>query len=302
MITTLAELLKQALSGGLRGTLAVAAAHDAEVIEAVVRARALGLAEAILVGEAPLITRAIEGAGASATDFRTVPAAGPEEAAAEAVRLVADGEADVLMKGHLDTAVLLRAVLDPSRGLREARLLSHVAVFEVDRYPKLLTITDAALNIAPDVDAKEQIIRNALRVTRALGIETAKVAVLAAKETVNPRMQATVDAAELARRDIDGAVVAGPLALDNALSAQSARLKGIDSPVAGDADVLVVPQIESGNILYKALTLLGHAQGAGIVVGARCPIVLTSRADDEQTKLNSIALASLVAARRGVPA
>lgn len=296
MITTLAEVRERALAAPGRRTIAVAAAHDGEVLEAIVAARRLGLADAVLVGGAPAIAALLAGAHVDPAGYRIVHEPDPAGAVAEAVRLVADGEADILMKGLVDTSVLLRAVLDADRGLRTASVLSHVAVFEVDRYPKLLVITDAAMNIAPDVDAKEQILRNALHVTRALDIETAKVAVLAAKEKVSPKMQATLDAAELARRAIPGALVAGPLALDNALSAESARLKGIDSPVAGDADVLLVPQIETGNVLYKTLVYLAHAQGAGILVGARKPIVLTSRADDETTKLNSIALATLVAA------
>lgn len=273
MITTFAALLDAARAQATRPrTIAVAGPANEDVVDALTAARDLGLIAGWKVGE---------GEGAAS--------------AASAVRMVADGEADVLMKGLLDTSIVLKAVLNAEHGLRTESLLSHVGVFDVDRYPKLLAVTDPAMNIAPDVEAKAGIIRNAVTVTRALGIETAKVACLAAKEKVNPKMLATVDAAELASREFAGAIVGGPLALDNAIDPESVRLKGIDSPVAGDADVLLVPTIEAGNVLYKALNFLAHAQGAGIIVGAKAPIVLTSRADDEATKLNSIALALVVA-------
>jgi phosphate butyryltransferase len=208
----------------------------------------------------------------------------------------------MLMKGLVETAVLLKAVLDKETGLNTGRLVSHVAVMEVPSYHKLLFVTDAAINIAPDLDAKLDIVANAVIAARALGIARPKVAMLAAVEKINAaKMPCTVDAALVAqmnrRGQVRDCIVDGPLALDNAVSAESARIKGIESEVAGDADILVAPDIEAGNILYKCLMDLGGARGAGILMGASKPIVLTSRADSAQTKLASIAFAALASAR-----
>jgi phosphate butyryltransferase len=220
------------------------------------------------------------------------------KAAAAAVALVRSGEADVLMKGVLDTSILLKAALNKEVGLNAGRLTSHVAVIESPHYHKLFIVTDAAINIAPDLQGKLDIVANAVAVSRSIGVELPKVAMLAAVEKVNPdKMPCTADAALITqmnrRGQVKGCVVDGPLALDNAISAESARIKKIVSDVAGDADVLVVPDIEAGNVLYKALLDLGGAKGAGIVAGAAKPIVLTSRADSRETKLASIALAAL---------
>jgi phosphate butyryltransferase len=202
------------------------------------------------------------------------------------------------MKGLLDTSVILKAALNKETGINAGRLASHVAVMECARYHKLFLVTDAAINIAPDVPAKLDIIANAVQVAKALGVETPKVALLAAVEKVNfEKMPCTADAAIITqmnrRGQLKGCLVDGPLALDNAVSAESARIKKIASEVAGDADVLVTPDIEAGNVLYKSLLDLGGAKGAGLVMGAAKPIVLTSRADTAETKLASIALASL---------
>ncbi|HRZ90045.1 MAG TPA: bifunctional enoyl-CoA hydratase/phosphate acetyltransferase, partial [Spirochaetia bacterium] len=222
------------------------------------------------------------------------------KAAARAVELVREGRADLLMKGILDTSVLLKAVLNKENGLNTGRLTSHVAVMETQTYHKLLFVTDAAINIAPDIPGKIDIIANAVQVAQALGIPVPKVALLAAVEKVNwEKMPCTADAAVLTqmnrRGQIKGCLVDGPLALDNAVSAERARIKGIVSEVAGDADIFVAPDIEAGNILYKCLLDLGQAKGAGIVVGAARPVVLTSRADTADVKLASIALACVVA-------
>jgi phosphate butyryltransferase len=294
MITHFAEILARAVGLPDR-RIAVCAAEHQEVLEAVDKARSLGIASSILVGNEAAIRRELAALGMDAADYEIIDVPTAAEAATTAVRLVADGKADILMKGLIDTNILLHAVLDKEHGLRMGKVLSHVALFELHHYDKLLAMTDGGINIAPDVDTKEEIIRNSLQVTRALGIETAKVAVVAAKEKVSPKMQATVDAAELRTRHIEGALVDGPFAIDNAINREAARTKGITSEVAGDCDVLLMPQIESGNVFYKALVFLGHAWVAGIVVGARRPIVLTSRVDTEQAKLLSIALAMLVA-------
>jgi phosphate butyryltransferase len=219
-------------------------------------------------------------------------------AAGFAVELVRSGSADVLMKGLLDTSILLKAALSREFGINAGRLTSHVAALEVPTYHKLLFVTDAAINIAPDLAAKLDIVANAVHAARSLGIERPKVAMLAAVEKINyEKMPCTVDAAVIAqmnrRGQVQGCVVDGPLALDNAVSAESARIKGLESEVAGDADILVAPDIEAGNILYKCLIDLGGARGAGVVMGAARPIVLTSRADSAGTKLASIALAAL---------
>lgn len=274
--------------------IAVANGASDEVLEALDTAQREGMVEAILVGDPEQTKKIMEKLGIDPEPYTFVEAADLKECAQKAVQLVHDGEAQILMKGLVDTAILLKEVLNKEYGLRKSSLLSHIAVFEVPRYHKLLTVTDAAMNIAPSVDQKADILVNALSVTRALGIDEAKVAILAAKEKVNEKMPATLDAADLKEREYPGALVDGPFALDNAVSYESARIKGIDSPVAGDADILLTPDIEAGNILYKALSFLVDSKGAGILVGAASPIVLTSRADDEPTKLHSIAMAVLM--------
>ena len=294
---TIADILAAARTAG-RKRIAVAAAQEASALEAALDARAAGIAEPILIGDLDAIRAIAAGLGADLTGLRMIEEKDYTKAAAAAVALVRSGEADVLMKGVLDTAILLKAALNKEVGLNAGRLTSHVAVIESPHYHKLFIVTDAAINIAPDLQGKLDIVANAAAVSRAIGVETPKVAMLAAVEKVNPeKMPCTADAALIAqmnrRGQVKGCVVDGPLALDNAISAESARIKKIVSDVAGDADVLVVPDIEAGNVLYKALLDLGGAKGAGIVAGAAKPIVLTSRADSRETKLASIALAAL---------
>ncbi|MCP5454278.1 MAG: bifunctional enoyl-CoA hydratase/phosphate acetyltransferase [Spirochaetaceae bacterium] len=294
---TIADILAAARTAG-RKRIAVAAAQEASALEAALDARAAGIAEPILIGDLEAIRAIAAGLGADLTGIRMIEEKDYAKAAAAAVALVRSGEADVLMKGVLDTAILLKAALNKEVGLNAGRLTSHVAVIESPHYHKLFIVTDAAINIAPDLQGKLDIVANAAAVSRAIGVETPKVAMLAAVEKVNPeKMPCTADAALIAqmnrRGQVKGCVVDGPLALDNAISAESARIKKIASDVAGDADVLVVPDIEAGNVLYKALLDLGGAKGAGIVAGAAKPIVLTSRADSRETKLASIALAAL---------
>ncbi|MBU0928375.1 MAG: bifunctional enoyl-CoA hydratase/phosphate acetyltransferase [Spirochaetes bacterium] len=297
-MNTIAEIIAAARAGG-RKRVAVAAAQEHSALEAALDAKAAGIAEPILIGDADAIRAIAAELGADVSGIRLVEEKDYAKAAALAVSLVRSGEADILMKGVLDTSILLKAALNKEAGLNAGRLTSHVAVIESPHYHKLFIVTDAAINIAPDIQGKLDIIANAVRVSRSLGAERPKVALLAAVEKVNPdKMPCTVDAAIITqmnrRGQVKDCVVDGPLALDNAVSAESARIKKIVSEVAGDADVLVAPDIEAGNVLYKALLDLGGAKGAGIVAGAAKPIVLTSRADSRETKLASIALAALV--------
>lgn len=295
------EIITKAQQLGMK-KLAVASAQEASVLEAVVDAFAHGIAEPILVGDPDLIAaaarEAFDGKGVDISPFTILPEKDLYRSAVKAVELVRKGEAAFLMKGIIDTSLLLKAALNKETGINAGRLASHVAVMEVPTYHKLLLVTDAAINIAPDLPAFIDIINSAVQVARALDVGTPKVAMLAAVEKVNPdKMPCTVTASILTqmnrRGQIKGCIIDGPLALDNAISRESARIKKIVSDVAGDADILVAPDIEAGNILYKCLLDLAQARGAGIVMGAAAPIVLTSRADTAETKLASIALASL---------
>ena len=297
----ISEIIAAAAAAG-RMKLAVASAQEASVLEAVADAYAAGIAEPILVGDPEAIAAAAaqanEGRGVDISAFEIVPVKDLYASAAKAVELVRTGRAGFLMKGLIDTSLLLKAVLNKETGINAGRLVSHVAVMEVPTYHKLFVVTDAAINIAPDMAAFIDIIGSAVAVSRALGVVTPKVALLAAVEKVNPdKMPCTATASILTqmnrRGQIRNCVIDGPLALDNAISAESARIKKIVSDVAGDADVLVAPDIEAGNILYKCLLDLAQAKGAGIVMGAARPVVLTSRADTAETKLASIALAAL---------
>jgi phosphotransacetylase len=279
--------------------VAVADAAQGLVIETLREAHALGIVEPRLIGAPEAIESTCTDLGWKTEDGWIVPAPTDPAAAAKAVALVRDGEADAVMKGNIHTDLLMRALLDKERGLRlPGRRVSHVFVAEVSTLPKLLGITDAAINIAPDLNAKAQILQNAVELFHLLGVETPKVAVLSAVETVNPAITSTLDAACLtlmARRgQISGATVDGPLAFDNAISAAAAKEKGIVSEVAGDADILLVPDLVSGNILAKNLEYLAGAVAAGVVVGLAVPVVLSSRADPPAARLAALALAALM--------
>ncbi|WP_108670859.1 phosphate butyryltransferase [Peribacillus acanthi] len=278
--------------------VAVAAAEDEEVIDAVVQAVNLGIASFKLFGDKEKISALLDEkqSGISKHEkIQIIHAHSAPSAAELSVKAVRLNEADVLMKGNIPTAQILKAVLNKEYGLRTGSVLSHVAAFEVNGYDRLLFVTDAAMNIAPDLTQKAQIIQNAVDVARSLGVETPKVAPLAAVEVVNPAMQATLDAANLtqmcARGQIKNCIVDGPLALDNAVSLEAAHHKGIKSDVAGVADILVVPTIEVGNVLYKSLMYFANAKVGAVIAGAKAPIVLTSRADSAESKLYSLALA-----------
>lgn len=279
--------------------LAVAAAEDEEVLLAVDEATKLGIIDAILVGNRDKICKIANEVNVNINSYEIINTNSLTDAARVAVSLVADNIADFLMKGLIGTADLLKAVLDKEKGLRGSGLLSHVMVYSVPTYYKLLFLTDGGMVTYPDLYQKVQIVNNAVKVAKAFGINPIHVAPLCAVEVVNPDMQATLDAAALSkmnqRGQIKDCVIDGPLALDNAISIEAAKHKGITSPVAGQADILLVPNIEAGNILGKSLTYFAKAKSAGIIMGAKCPIVLVSRADTHEAKLNSIALGSLVA-------
>jgi phosphate acetyltransferase len=276
---------------------------SAEAIRATIEARDEGLLSPILVGPEAKIRAVAEAAGASLAGLRIIPTEHSHAAAARAVELAGRGEVDALMKGSLHTNELLEAVVAPQSKLRTDRRISHVYVLDVPAYPKPLIVTDAVVNIAPTIAHKRDICQNAIDLARGLANEQPLVAALAAVETVDPAMPATVDAAALTvmsmRGQITGAKVDGPLAFDNAISLDAARIKEIVSPVAGQADILLVPNLEAGNILAKQLIYLGGADAAGLVLEARLPIILTSRADSLRARLASVALAKL--AKRSQP-
>ncbi|MDQ1145134.1 phosphate butyryltransferase [Bacillus sp. SORGH_AS 510] len=279
-------------------TVAVAAAEDEEVIEAVLDALNRNLARFILFGDKDKIIsllqmRKYEDQGKQ--NLNIVHTNSTNESAELAVKSVFHKEADVLMKGNIPTNLILKAVLNKDFGLRTGNVLSHVAFFEIPGFERFTIVTDAAMNIAPDLQQKAQIIKNAVSLAKSVGIETPKVAPLAAVEVINPSMQATLDAASLTlmnkRGQISGCIVDGPLALDNAVSVLAAEHKGIQSEVAGHADILLVPTIEVGNVLYKSLIYFAKAKVGAVIAGAKAPIVLTSRADSAESKLYSLALA-----------
>lgn len=284
--------------------MAVVHPVEANVIEAVADAVREKLIIPILVGPRARILAAAKEAGVNIGKWELVDAPHSHAAAEKAVDMACAGKADVIMKGALHSDELLGPIVASQSGLRTERRISHAFIMDIPDYPKPLIITDAAVNIAPDLAAKADIVRNAVSMWRVLfGMDKKpKVAVLAAVETVTQKMPATVDAAALCkmaeRGQITDCVIDGPLALDNAINKEAAKEKGIVSPVAGDADILIVPDIESGNMLAKQLTFLGHSVAAGIVLGARVPIVLTSRADSMRARLLSCAVAVLLAKAR----
>jgi phosphate butyryltransferase len=298
---TFADILAGARKlGALR--FVVAQAADPVVLEAVEAARREGFCAPVLVGIRAEIEQAAREAGVPLDGLRIVEVAAKADAAAAAVGLVASGEGDVLVKGLLQTSELLKPVLDKATGLGRGRLISHLGVFRVPGVDRFVLVTDAGLCIAPDLAQKADIVRNAFEAAHALGIPDPVAAILCAIEIVNPKMPATIDAAELVkmaeRGELAGGRVVGPLALDGAVDPEAARHKGIANSLAGRADILVVPDIEAGNILYKSLAYFARAETAGILVGARAPIVVTSRSDSAASKLHSMALATLCFAAR----
>lgn len=271
---------------------------DALSLAGAVAAAHSGLIEPVLIGPLGRIRAAAQGAGLDLGGLQMIDVEHSHAAAARACELAAKGEASAIMKGALHTDELLEAVVATDSGLRTDRRMSHVFVLDVPSYPRPLLVSDAALNIAPDLAAKRDIVQNAIDCAQAMDIGEPKVAILSAVETVNPKMISTIDAAALCkmaeRGQIVGGKLDGPLAFDNAISLEAAQSKGIRSSVAGQADILIVPDIEAGNMLAKQLFYLSNAQSAGIVMGARVPIMLTSRSDPEASRLASCALAILV--------
>jgi phosphate butyryltransferase len=283
--------------------LAVAAAADFEVLSAVSRAVHTGYLSAILVGHETKIKAISAKYGFDLTDIRIIDEPDNVLACEKAVKLVSSRQAGLLMKGLVDTSILLKAVLNKEWGLRTDHLLSHVTVFTIPSIEKLYLLSDGAMNIAPDLEAKQQIIENCLPVTTALGIINPKVAVICAVEKVNSKMQATLDAQALSELQKSGKIIGceidGPIAFDGAVSIEAAHHKGMTNPNAGKADILIMPNIESGNILFKTITYFAKGEVASIISGAAVPIVLTSRSDSDEAKYNSILLAILMAQNKG---
>ena len=279
--------------------VAVAVAQDEPVLEAVKEAHKRGIANAVLVGDKEKIQEIAKKIDMDLSSFEIMDVKDPKKATLEAVKLVSSGHADMLMKGLVDSATFLRSVLNKEVGLRTGKVMSHVSAFEIEGWDRLFFITDVAFNTYPELKDKITIINNAVSVAHACGIENPKVGVVCPVEVVNPNMPSTIDAALLAkmsdRGQFKGCVVDGPFALDNAVSLEAAKHKGVKGEVAGQADILMMPNIEAGNIMYKTLTYFAPSKNGCLLVGTSAPAILTSRADSFETKLNSIALAALVA-------
>ncbi len=276
--------------------IAVAMAQDEDVLLALDAARSADLSAAILVGSKEKLNVIAEKNNVDLSHYEILDTLDESQCVREAIHLVKEGEAHVLMKGLCSTAVFLKGILDKEKGLRASKVLSHLAIFESPNYHKLLLMSDAAMNIAPDLNEKIAITENAIAAANRLGYKKPKVAMISAVEKVNAvGMPSTADAALISkmaeRNQIKNAIIDGPLAIDNALSAKANEVKGLQSPVGGDADICIVPNIESGNVFYKLLTILGNARVAGVILGAAVPVVLTSRADSETSKFLSIASA-----------
>jgi len=296
MFRTLDELVEAARARG-PARIAVAAGHDPDVIEALKRAAETGLASGTLVGQSEKIRALARTAGFEIADEQILHEPDETRAAHRAVAMVREGRADLLMKGKISTGALLRAVLDKEGGLRTGRLLSQVIVFQVPGFNRLMLMSDAGVNIAPTLEEKADICRNAIQVAHAIGIARPNLALLAALELVNPAMPATVDAAALTqmnrRGQLTGAYVEGPVALDVPLSKFAAERKGVASPLVENTDIFIAPDIEAANILYRSILYFAKGESCGIVVGAQAPLMVLSRAESPETKLRSIALAML---------
>lgn len=300
VITTMKKIceMKAKVHNGQRKTIAVAAAEDLPVLEAVKDAVQEGLASGILIGRKADIEKGMEQIGLDYEHIQVIDVHERDRVLSEAVRMVREQKAHILMKGLVSTADFMRAVLDKETGLNVGKELTHISVFEVSQIERLILMTDPAMHMYPGVKEKVQMLYAAEEVCKALKIEEPKAAVICAVELVNPAMPPTIDAAVLTqmsnRGQITGITVDGPLALDVALSKEAAKHKNLHSLVAGQADVLLMPNIEAGNVMWKTLVYMGKAKVAGVIVGAAAPIVLTSRSDTSDTKLNSITLGLLL--------
>ena len=295
MFTNFKELEAYVLAQNTKKRIALANAHDEPALSAVVNAKRKGVVEGTLIGKQHMIIDMLHEMGEDEKDYEIINFDGEElEAAKIAVKLVREGKADIPMKGILQTSSFAKAILNRETGLIPEggrRLVSQVGIFEYEG--RFMMITDAAINIAPDVETQIGIVENALPVAKALGNDCPKVAVLSAVETYNEKMPSTVSAAEIAKRGIPGCIVSGPLALDGAISMESVKHKSIKNPVAGQADILLVPVIEVGNVLYKSITYIAGKTMASSICGASCPVIITSRADTPDSKYYSILLAVL---------
>ncbi len=297
MLKSFEEVIEKAIHFGPK-RISVAIAQAEDVMEAIEEARKIGLIKGILVGNKEETIQVCQKLNIDPGDYEFIDEQDKNEAARIAVKLVMDKKAELLMKGMIGTDRILRAVLDKEIGLRTKRLLSHAYVLKLKNYDKLLTVTDGAMNIAPSLEQKVQIVQNIINFCHCLEIEKPKIAILAAVEVVNPDMPACIDAACLSkmadRGQIEGGIVDGPLAFDNAISKEAALHKGIDSPVSGEVDAVVVPEIESGNIFAKGLVYLAEAEPAGVLLGTTAPVILVSRSDCPISKVRSIALGILM--------
>lgn len=299
MVKELKDML-DILKGEEKVILSVAAAEDKEVLLSVKDAVEKEIIEPILVGDKEKIILISQEIKFNLDGIKIINSNSIEESAKIAVDLVSKNEADFVMKGILDTSVLLKSVLNKDYGLRTDSLLSHVMIYQLENYHKLLLLTDGGMNIYPNYEQKELILKNSVQAAKALGVDTVKVACLAAKEKVNPKMQATVDGDLLQKSSIEGkfgenVIVEGPVAFDIAVSKEASEIKGFKSEIAGDVDVLLVPTIEMGNGIGKSFTYMANAKSAGVIMGAKAPIVLVSRADSAESKLYSIAYGALIA-------
>lgn len=297
MIKHLSQLVDLAKNKRKR-KVAVAAAGDHHVLEAVQNACLEGIIEPILIGDSEIIKKICAELKFDLEGIKIIDEKDNYKACLTATRIIGEGDADILMKGLVSSGVLLKAVLNKEYGLRKGSILSHVALFESPYYHKLLGVSDAAMNVNPDLHEKIAIIENAVEMFHGIGNMNPKVAIVGSVETVNPKMEATMHAATISmmnyRKQITGCIIDGPLAIDGAVSLKASQLKNITSEVAGDVDLIVTPDINSGNILYKSLAFLGGATSAALIMGAKAPIVLTSRGDTERTKFLSIALAAAI--------
>lgn len=302
MIKNFKELIETVKLGKLQ-KISVAVAEDKDVLSAVNNAYKIGIANSILVGDKEKIEEIAKEINMDLNNFEVVDIKDKSEACAHAIKLVSEGYASLPMKGFVETSDILRAVLSPEHGIRTGNLISHVGVLEIAGYDRLFILSDSAMTIAPTLEDKVNIINSSVKIAHALGNKNPKVAILCAVEKVNPKMPATVDAAALTKMNedgkIEGCIVKGPLALDNAVSIDAAKHKGIEHPVAGNADILITPDIEAGNILNKSIEYFARAEKAGVLMGAKVPIILTSRASSDTSKLHSIALAILVVQELG---
>ncbi|WP_300380592.1 phosphate butyryltransferase [Clostridium sp.] len=301
MIKNFQEILRKVKNENVK-KVSVAVAQDKHLLEAIKDAYAEGIVDAILIGDKKEIKVIASEIGLDLNKLELIDEPDKNKAALKAVELVRLGKADMVMKGLIDTKTFLKAILDKEVGLRTGKLMSHVSVFEISTIDRLIFITDAAFNMYPELKDKIEIVKNAITVAEAIGIEKPKVAAICAIEVVNENMKATVDAAILSkmsdRGQIENCIIDGPLAIDNALSEESASHKGIISDVAGKADILLMPNIESGNVMYKTLTYTSDCKNGGLLVGTSAPVILTSRSDSKESKVYSIALAALVANKR----